>query len=125
MAYYETSTCSGKMTVPIVSGYSVRAATASDLDVLVRHRLHMFREMGTTVDDAVDGAAFRLWFDRSMASGEYRAWLVVTDIGEVVAGGCLAFSRGRRHQATKPVPCHSSTTSTPSQVTGGAGWRDS
>ena len=69
--------------------YRVRPATIGDGDVLIRHRVAMFQEMGMSLD--VDGlsAAFRIWLQRLMADGTYRAWLVETADGAVVAGGGL------------------------------------
>ncbi len=86
------------MTDSALTGYSIRAASRSDVEVLVRHRLHMFREMRIPVDDAVDGGHFRGWFERALASGEYRGWLVVTDMNDIAAGGGLTVL------ACPPVP---------------------
>ena len=69
-------------------GYHVRSATVSDIDVLVRHRLGMFAEMGTSVADGVAGA-FRQWLEQMLPAEAYKAWLVHTDDGHVVAGGGL------------------------------------
>ena len=66
--------------------YSVRPATLNDADILVRHRVGMFTDMGVNVDR---GAAdqFKNWLAEMMPAGTYRAWLLETDRGEVVAGG--------------------------------------
>lgn len=69
-------------------GYHVRSATVSDIDVLVRHRLGMFAEMGTSIADGVAGA-FRQWLEQMLPAESYKAWLVQTDDGHVVAGGGL------------------------------------
>jgi GNAT superfamily N-acetyltransferase len=65
----------------------VRSATIADTDVLVRHRIAMFEEMGISMD--VDGvsAAFRTWLQTQMPAGVYRAWLVEGPDARVVAGG--------------------------------------
>jgi GNAT superfamily N-acetyltransferase len=67
--------------------YRVRAATLDDADVLVRHRIGMFTDMGVQMDVARLEAAFRPWLAALMPSGTYRAWLVETADGEIVAGG--------------------------------------
>ena len=69
-------------------GYHVRSATVSDIDVLVRHRLGMFAEMGTSIADGVAGA-FGQWLEQMLPAEAYKAWLVQTDDGHVVAGGGL------------------------------------
>ena len=48
----------------------------------------MFSEMGYRDESALDTmtAAFRPWLLRMMHSGEYLAWLAVSDEGSVVAG---------------------------------------
>ena len=70
--------------------YEVRAATLDDLDVLVRHRIAMFTEMGRQMDTAAIGAAFAVWLRQQMPGGAYRAWLVDAIDGgarRIVAGG--------------------------------------
>ena len=64
----------------------IRPATLDDIDVLVRHRLGMFADMGVTVDESV-APAFRAWLTEMMPSGTYRAWLIETAATEVAAGG--------------------------------------
>lgn len=68
-------------------GYRVRPATLEDLDVLIRHRLAMFTDMGRTVDAAVLAREFRSWLMENMPGGSYRAWLVEDDGGSIAAGG--------------------------------------
>jgi len=72
--------------------YRVRAATLADADVLVRHRVGMFSDMGVAMDEAAVAAAFRRWLDDAMPAGGYRAW-VVEDVGSrnhpIVGGGGL------------------------------------
>jgi len=70
----------------VAEDYRIRPATLGDLDVLVRHRLGMFADMGVTVDDPI-APAFRAWLSDMMPSGTYRAWLVETEGNEVAAGG--------------------------------------
>jgi GNAT superfamily N-acetyltransferase len=71
-----------------MTGYHVRSATVFDIDVLVRHRLGMFAEMGTPVAGGVAGA-FQQWLEQMLPAEAYKAWLVQTDDGRVVAGGGL------------------------------------
>jgi GNAT superfamily N-acetyltransferase len=67
--------------------YRVRLATLDDADVLVRHRVGMFTDMGLVMDVARLEAAFRAWLAAQMPSGTYQAWLVETTGGRVVGGG--------------------------------------
>jgi GNAT superfamily N-acetyltransferase len=70
----------------VAATYRIRPATLDDIDVLVRHRLGMFADMGVTVDDSV-APAFRTWLSDMMPSGTYRAWLTETNTNEIAAGG--------------------------------------
>jgi GNAT superfamily N-acetyltransferase len=70
--------------------YRVRPATLDDADVLVRHRVGMFTDMGLTIDVAPLDAAFRAWLAALMPSGTYRAWLVETADGRIVGGGGIS-----------------------------------
>ena len=54
--------------------YRIRAATLDDVDVLVRHRIGMFTDMGVPLDAAALEASFR-------------AWLAEDAAGAVAAGG--------------------------------------
>src|SRR5258706_10071396 len=66
--------------------YSVRPATLNDTDILVRHRVGMFTDMGVVVDrSAAD--RFKNWLAEMMPDGTYRAWLLETETREVIAGG--------------------------------------
>ena len=67
--------------------YQVRPATLADTDVLVRHRVGMFTDMGVPMDVAALEIAFRAWLAEMMPAGTYRAWLVETGGGHVVGGG--------------------------------------
>ena len=67
--------------------YRVRAATLADADVLVRHRIGMFTDMGVPLDAAALDPAFRAWLAETMPAGTYRAWLAETGAGEVAGGG--------------------------------------
>jgi len=67
--------------------YRVRPATLADVDVLVRHRVGMFTDMGVPMDVAALDAAFRAWLADMMPAGTYRGWLAETSAREVVSGG--------------------------------------
>jgi GNAT superfamily N-acetyltransferase len=71
----------------VSSDYRLRPATLDDADVLVRHRVSMFTDMGLALDVARLEAAFRPWLAALMPSGTYRAWLVETADGRIVGGG--------------------------------------
>ena len=67
--------------------YRVREATLGDVDVLVRHRIGMFTDMGLTLDVPALEASFRVWLADRMPAGIYRAWLMEADDGTIAAGG--------------------------------------
>jgi len=70
--------------------YRVREATLDDADVLVRHRIAMFTDMGRKFDAAALDAAFRVWLAEQVPAGVYRAWLVEADDGSVAGGGGIS-----------------------------------
>jgi len=49
----------------------------------------MFTDMGTPMDRDAVAAAFRLWVTRMLPAGTFRAWLVETPSGDIVAGGAI------------------------------------
>jgi GNAT superfamily N-acetyltransferase len=67
--------------------YRVRLATLADADVLVRHRIEMFTDMGVPLDARALDQAFRVWIGDVMPKGTYRAWLVDAADGTVACGG--------------------------------------
>ena len=70
--------------------YHVREATVADADVLVRHRLGMFSDMGVPDDPSRPyGPQFRAWLHTVMPAGLYRGWLLESEMGEVIAGGAV------------------------------------
>jgi GNAT superfamily N-acetyltransferase len=70
--------------------YRVREATLADADVLVRHRIGMFTDMGLTLDARALDAAFRVWLAEKMPEGIYRAWLAEAEDGAVAGGGGIS-----------------------------------
>jgi GNAT superfamily N-acetyltransferase len=61
-------------------------ATLDDLDVLVRHRIQMFVDMGVPVDREMLAREFASWLREHMPSGAYRAW-IVQDADAIAGGG--------------------------------------
>jgi GNAT superfamily N-acetyltransferase len=70
-----------------MTDYRIRPATLEDEDVLVRHRIGMFTDMGVPLDAATLDAAFRAWLAKAMSDGTYRAWLVDEAAGVIGGGG--------------------------------------
>lgn len=67
--------------------YRVRVATLADADVLVRHRIAMFTDMGVPLDARELDQAFRVWLGGAMPEGTYRAWLVDAPDRTAACGG--------------------------------------
>ena len=67
--------------------YLVREATLADADALVDQRIAMFTDMGVGFDRDALAAPFRAWLAEHLPAGRYRAWVVETDGGAIVAGG--------------------------------------
>jgi GNAT superfamily N-acetyltransferase len=59
-----------------VPDYRIRQATIDDVDVLVHHRVAMFRDMGTPMDEEAVAREFRLWVATMLVAGTYRAWVI-------------------------------------------------
>jgi GNAT superfamily N-acetyltransferase len=70
--------------------YRVREAALRDVDVLVRHRIGMFTDMGLSLDVPALEASFRAWLADKMAAGIYRAWLIEAEDGSIAAGGGIS-----------------------------------
>lgn len=70
-----------------MSDYRIRPAVVEDRDILVHQRLAMFRDMGISFDVSSVADAFASWLATHMAQGDYRAWVVETMRGQIVAGG--------------------------------------
>jgi GNAT superfamily N-acetyltransferase len=81
--------------------YRVRPATTADVGVVARHRVGMFRDMGTLseADVAPLRAASAEYFARVIATGDYLGWLAELD-GAVIAGA------GVLQRALLPRPDH-------------------
>ena len=70
-----------------MSPYTVRRATLDDREVLTRHRIEMFVEMGMDVPRAELSRSFHEWLAQVIPAGLYHAWLVENEDGAVVSGG--------------------------------------
>jgi GNAT superfamily N-acetyltransferase len=78
-----------------MANYTVRRATLEDTDVLIRHRIRMFQDMGVMATNDPNeprlAAAFRVWLADLMPSGAYVAWVVDMERegrpAEIVSGG--------------------------------------
>jgi len=75
----------------VMEGITLRRASVEDARTIVGHRRAMFRAQGYCDDAALDSMAERFlpWVESKMMSGEYLAWLAVTEDGQVVAGAGL------------------------------------
>ncbi len=75
------------------AGQALRARPAGieDLDILIRHRREMFREMGYANQALLDDvtASADTYFRTALPNGAYLGWLAETDDGAVVGGGGL------------------------------------
>lgn len=67
---------------------AMRQATSGDVEIIVEHRVCMFRDMGHRDEAALSAmaAAFSPWLREKMETGEYLAWFVTADSSEVAAG---------------------------------------
>lgn len=84
-----------------------RAAGADDVDVLVRHRVRMFADMGIPSDDgfAELATASRRWFIDALARGRYLGWLIApSNAPRTIAAGAgmllLEWPPGNRDTGT-------------------------
>jgi GNAT superfamily N-acetyltransferase len=83
-----------------LSDWKIRAATPSDIEVILVHRRRMFEDDGfdpAVLDDVV--AASRKFIEAGLANGSYREFLAVNDSDQVVAGAGLAITDWLAHPA--------------------------
>ena len=75
----------------ILERIALRRATADDAKTIARHRRSMFRDMGYDDEVALDSMMekFLPWIEAKLKSGDYLAWLAVTEWDVVVAGAGL------------------------------------
>lgn len=83
---------------------TIRAATAADSEVILRHRRAMFADMGTGDEVSREAMvrAARPFLEASLGDGSYRGWLV-EDGDSVLASGGLAII-GFQPSPLDPVP---------------------
>lgn len=71
-------------------GYRLREATEDDLDLMARHRMDMFLDMGghSEAEFPAHARAYKRWARRMMRNGRY-ACIVAERNGVPVASGCV------------------------------------
>jgi len=77
-----------------VSEVSIRAATAADIPVLLRHRRMMWWDMGRRDELALDvmSAAATQYFTKAVTYGTYQGFLAVALGAAVIGGGGVVIS---------------------------------
>ncbi len=72
-------------------GARLRTATLADLPIIMRHRRHMFIDMGFKDDASLEAmeASSTSFIESGLESGSYRGWLVETASGVVAGGGVV------------------------------------
>ena len=85
-------------------GFTMRPATAADVEHLVHFRRGMYADMGNEDATALEQmqATSRSYFAKALVNGSCKAWIVEAD-GRVVAGGAIIIS---------PWPSHPGDSST-------------
>jgi GNAT superfamily N-acetyltransferase len=80
----------------------IRAATATDLEVILHHRRAMFEDMGYRDPAALEAtrASSEPFIRQGLAEGFYRGWLAEEGAGRVVAGGGLIVHPWLGHPAS-------------------------
>jgi GNAT superfamily N-acetyltransferase len=80
--------------------FLVRRTTSRDLEVLVRHRRGMWKDLGIAEGSALDEAdrAYRRWAKSRFRNGQLLGWIVETKSGVTAGSGCLWL------QPTQPRP---------------------
>lgn len=66
--------------------YTIRRVEAGELELVLRHRVEMFREMGYTSDLERIRALSEPFFARALADGTYMAWVAEDEAGRPVSG---------------------------------------
>jgi GNAT superfamily N-acetyltransferase len=69
--------------------YAIRPATLDDIPHIIEHREAMFRDMGIPAEFEKMSTEMGRWLQHAIPSQTYRAWMAVSDTGEVAAGGGL------------------------------------
>ncbi len=78
-----------------MSEITIRAATAADIPVLLRHRRLMWWDMGRREEAMLAGMdrAASESFAQAVADGSYQGFLAVDGTGKVLGGGGIVISR--------------------------------
>ncbi|HTP78805.1 MAG TPA: GNAT family N-acetyltransferase [Bacteroidota bacterium] len=71
------------------NGLSIREARSEDLEIVLRHRMSMFLDMGYRDREVLEKVEkeSRKFFSEHLDNGRYRGWFVENANHEVVAGG--------------------------------------
>jgi GNAT superfamily N-acetyltransferase len=82
-------------------GITIRAATPSDLDVILHHRKQMFIDMGHGDDEKMEASerTSREFFAQALAEGRYKGWLAQQSDGRIISGGGIVISTRPSHPA--------------------------
>lgn len=69
-------------------GYTIRPVGAGELELVLRHRVEMFRDMGYDSEAELERirSLSEPFFADALISGTYLAWVAQDDAGEAVAG---------------------------------------
>jgi GNAT superfamily N-acetyltransferase len=74
--------------MPLPEGFTIRAASTTDLETLVEHRRAMFQDMGYSDAPVLQSMSekFRIWLLEKMTAGDYLAWLAIAPNATIAAG---------------------------------------
>jgi GNAT superfamily N-acetyltransferase len=80
--------------------FRLKRASVDDLEVLVKHRECMWRDIHDDPDDKISLSSrlYRSWLRRKLKSGRVIAYIVANEKGKPVASGCIWL------QASLPAP---------------------
>lgn len=75
----------------VLPSFKIRRATARDIDLLVEHRIGMFRDMavGTEKELETMKKSYRPWALDLMGRRLFHGYIVTTKEGEAAASGCV------------------------------------
>ena len=83
--------------------FRVEQAAESDMPVLIRHRMCMFRDLGNYTDEEIRTAEvnYAAWLQPRLAGGELVGFVAYTGDGSVAGSGCVWF---RDEQPRPKIP---------------------
>jgi GNAT superfamily N-acetyltransferase len=69
--------------------FTIRDASANDLELILAHRRRMYEDMATSNAEALDRMqeAFRPWLEERLRQERYRHWFAIDDVSGRVAAG--------------------------------------